>query len=372
MDARIQRMAQVIIQYSLAVQPGEKVLLRSLSPAGAPLVAALYQEALKAGGQAFTYIHIAEEDALAIEATDDLTLLATPNPMLQQMYQECDAIVRIECQENTQQLANYPADKVAARMKVSSAPIQIQFVREAEGSLRRCTTQFPTQAYAQAAGMSYQQYADFLFSACKAHLDDPVSAWKEAARYQDRLVNYLKGKKFIEVRGPNIEMELSIEGRSFLNADGKSNMPDGEIFTGPVEDSVNGWVKFTYPALYHGNEVLGAELTFEKGLVVKATASKGEAFLNHTLDSDPGARRLGEFAIGTNRDIQRFTGTILFDEKIGGTVHMAVGQGYPQTGSVNQSAVHWDMICDMRQDSQILADGEVFYQNGQFVEAIIG
>lgn len=370
MDSRIQKMAQVIIQYSLAVKPGEKVLLRSLSPAGAPLAAALYQEALKAGGQAFTYIHVSEEDALAMDATDNLELLGTANPMLQLMYQECDAIVRIECQENTQQMADYPAEKVAARLKVSSAPIQIQFVREGNGSLRRCTTQFPTQAYAQAAGMSLRQYEDFLFNACKAHLDDPITAWKQAAVYQDRLIEFLKGKKRMEVRGPNIEMELSIEGRTFLNADGTSNMPDGEIFTGPVEDSVNGWVNFTYPALFHGHEVLGASLKFEKGLIVSATASKGEDFLNRTLDTDSGGRRLGEFAIGTNRDIQRFTGTILFDEKIGGTLHMAMGQGYPQTGSTNVSGIHWDMICDMRQNSEILVDGDVFYRNGQFVEAI--
>jgi aminopeptidase len=160
---------------------------------------------------------------------------------------------------------------------------------------------------------------------------------------------------------------MSIAGRVFKNAGGKENFPDGEIFTGPVEDSVNGWVRFTYPAYYESNEVQGIELEFRDGLVVNARAGANEDFLISTLDTDPGSRRLGEFAIGTNRDIQEFTGSILFDEKIGGTVHMAVGQGYGETGSVNRSSVHWDMICDMRRGGEILVDGDLFYKDGEFV-----
>jgi aminopeptidase len=367
MDARVQKMAQVIINFSCAVKPGELVLIRALSPSGSPLAAALYQEALRAGGRAFTYIHMSQEDSLAMEATDNTDLLSEPNPMLQKMYEECDVIIRIECDENVRQMSDYPQDLVSARLNVANTPLRIQMRREGAGELRRCTTQFPTAAYAQAAGMSLLQYEDFLFKACKVHLDDPVRAWRELGAFQRRLVDYLLGKKHLAVRGKNIDMEMSIENRTFISAEGSSNFPDGEIFTGPVEDSVNGWVNFTYPALYHGNEVLGAALTFEKGLVTKATARQGEAFLNKVLDTDPGARRLGEFAIGTNKDIQRFTGTILFDEKIGGTVHMAVGQGYPASGSHNQSQVHWDMICDMRDGGEILIDGQLFYRDGEFL-----
>jgi len=367
MDARIQKMAQTIINFSLAVKPGERVLIRGMSPLANPLVAALYQEALRAGGQAFCYVHISDEDVLAIESSSDSELLATPNPMLMMMYETCDAIVRVEADENTAALSGYPQALQAARLKASAALMGVQMVREGNGALRRCTTQFPTQAYAQAAGMSLAQYEDFLFGACKLDLPDPVGAWQQVETLQARLVEYLHGKKQVQVRGKNIDLEMSIEGRTFLNASGKRNFPDGEIFTGPVEDSVNGWVRFTYPALYHGNEVLGAELHFEKGLVTRATAQQGEAFLNHTLDTDPGARRLGEFAIGTNNEIQRFTGSILFDEKIGGTVHMAVGNGYPESGSVNKSAIHWDLICDMRDGGEILVDGELFYRNGEFL-----
>ncbi|GAB4448551.1 MAG: aminopeptidase [Anaerolineae bacterium] len=368
MKTYLEKMADVIINYSTAVQPGERVLLRGTSPAAEPLIQALYQAALRAGGQAFTYIHLRDEDSLAIEATDQLDLLAAVNPMLKLMYETCQVIVRVEASENPRALSDYPPERQKARLQAMAGVMSIQMEREGQGTLRRCTTQFPTQAYAQAAGMSLRQYERFVFEACKLHLADPVAVWQEVEQSQQRLIDYLAGKKHLHARGPNIDLQMSIEGRPFLNATGKINFPDGEIFTGPVEDSVNGWVKFTYPAYYHDNEVIGARLTFENGLVTQATADKNEAFLQNTLDTDPGARRLGEFAIGANNDIQRFTGSILFDEKIGGTVHLAVGQGYPQSGSTNTSAVHWDMICDMREGGEIWVDGELFYRNGDFLK----
>lgn len=366
MDARVEKMAEVIVNYSLGVKPGERVLIRGTSPAAAPLVEALYMAALRAGGQAFTYVHIADENSLAIEATEDLELLAAVNPMLKLMYETCDCIVRVEASENPRALSDYPVEAQRARAKAGAEILHIQMRREGEGSLRRCTTQFPTQGYAQAAGMSLRQFEDFVFGACKLHLDNPVAAWQEVEKTQQRLVDFLAGKKRLYIRGNNIHLEMSIEGRSFESASGKANFPDGEIFTGPVEDSVNGWVKFTYPAYYGGNEVLGVQLTFENGVVTQALAEKNEAYLHSVLQSDEGASRLGEFAIGTNQDIQRFTGSILFDEKIGGTVHMALGEGYPKTGSLNRSQVHWDMICDMRDGGEILADDELFYKDGQF------
>jgi aminopeptidase len=367
MDSRIEKMAEVLIDYSTGVQPGDRVLIRSTSPAAEPLVQALYQAALRAGGKAFTYVHLREEDSLALEAAADPDLLGTVNPMLQLMYESCEVVIRIEASENPRALSTYPADLQTAWAKGKAALMKIQMAREGDGSLRRCTTQFPTQGYAQAAGMSLSQYEDFVYGACKLHLADPVAAWREVEQRQQGLVDYLAGKQQLHVRGQNIDLRMSIVGRPFLNACGTANFPDGEIFSGPVEDSVNGWVKFTYPALHGGNEVVGAKLTFENGLVTQATAEKNETYLLSKLDTDPGARRLGEFAIGTNNDIQQFTGSILFDEKIGGTVHMAVGQGYPETGSVNESAIHWDMICDMRAGGEILVDGELFYRDGQFL-----
>jgi aminopeptidase len=183
---------------------------------------------------------------------------------------------------------------------------------------------------------------------------------------QLQLVEWLKGKREVRVEGPDAELSLSIAGRTFINSDGRRNMPSGEIFTGPVETSVSGRVRFSYPAIYAGREVEGIELRFEDGKVVEASARKNEAFLHTVLDTDPGARYLGEFAIGTNEGIDRFTKSILFDEKIGGTIHMAVGAGYPETGSTNESGVHWDMICDMRNGGRIWVDGELFYESGRF------
>ena len=367
MDARTRKMAEVLINYSIALQEGESILIRSLSPAGEPLAAALYQEALKVGGKAFTYVHISNEDALAIEATDDAELLAEANPMLMLMYEECDAVIRIEASENPVALGDYPLDLQKARQTAAYAPIGIQMRREGAGELRRTTTLFPTQGYAQASNMSLMQYQDFVYNACKLDLDDPVAAWNEMEKFHNRLIAFLDGKKHMHVRGDNIDLQMSIDGRTFINASGRSNFPDGEIFTGPVEDSVNGWVNFTYPAFYQGNKVIGAKLKFEDGLVVSATADENGDFLNKVLDTDEGSRRLGEFAIGTNKGIQRFSGQILFDEKIGGTVHMAVGQGYPKSGSTNTSGIHWDMIADMRDGGEILVDGELFYKDGDFV-----
>jgi aminopeptidase len=214
--------------------------------------------------------------------------------------------------------------------------------------------------------MSLAEYEDFVYGAAMVHLDDPVAYWRAKAAEQQRLVDWLKGKKQVEVKGENVDLTLSIKDRVFINADGKKNFPDGEIFTGPVRDSVNGWVRFTYPAIYQSREVEGVELTFEEGKVVKATAQKGEEYLNSVLDTDEGARYLGEFAIGTNEGIQQFTRNILFDEKINGTIHMAVGAGYPETGSKNQSSIHWDMICDMRSGGEIVVDGSLFYKDGEF------
>ena len=241
--------------------------------------------------------------------------------------------------------------------------------RGAEGSLRWMSTLYPTNAYAMEADMGFEEYQDFFFRSCHADMDtlDPVAYWQGVKQEQDRLIERVTGHDKVTLRGPNVELSLSIKDRIFKNACGENNMPDGEIFTGPVEDSAYGWVQFTYPAMYEGVIVEGVKLTFEDGKVVEATAEKNQDILIKMLDSDPGARYLGEFAIGNNFEIDKFTKSILFDEKIGGTFHLALGGGYPETGSLNRSLIHWDMICDMRQDSEIYLDGELFYKNGQFI-----
>ena len=282
-------------------------------------------------------------------------------------YEQFEARIRVHSATNTRGLTNIDPDKVQRRSKALSAITEAQFRRGADGTLKWVTTLYPTDAYAQDASMSLKEYEDFVFGAVHAHEDDPIKYWRGTADGQQKAIDWLDGKNQVILRGPNVDLTLSIKNRKFINSTGTYNMPDGEIFTGPVEDSVNGWVKFTYPAIYGGVAVEGAELTFSNGRVETAKADKNQEYLIKMLESDAGARYLGEFAIGTNFDINRFTGNILFDEKIGGSFHMALGAGYPETGSKNKSAIHWDMICDMRSDAEITVDGSPFYKNGQFV-----
>ncbi len=367
MDSRIEKMAHTMIHYSTAVKAGETVLIRATSPTAEPIVSAFYRELLRIGAHPVPYIHLRDEQALALDATDDLDLLSVSNPMLEFMYQTCDVVIFLYADENPLALADSPIVKQNAVSQGDSVLRKIMMARVGAGEMRRCSAFFPTQGLAQRARMSLLQYEDFFYRGCKLHLDDPVAAWQALAARQQVWVDYLNGKKHLQIQGPNVDLEMSVAGRVFINSAGRANFPCGEIFTGPVEESVNGWIKFTYPAYYGGSEVEGVELIFKDGLVVDARAAKNEAYLLSVLDTDPGARRLGEFAIGTNYDIQRFTGSIVFDEKIGGTIHTAVGQAYPQSKGVNQSAVHWDMICDMKERGEIRADGELFYQDGQFL-----
>jgi aminopeptidase len=362
----IQKLAEILVHYSTEVQPGDLVMIRCESLLGQPLLQAVFQEVYKAGAHPVPFMPITNMGALAMDATDDLELLAITDPMYEMMTKEADVMISIAASNNPRALSGYPVEKQSAWSKGWSQASMNVMQRGATGECRWNVTQYPTQAYAQSAGMSLPQYEKFLLEACKTHLDDPVAAWQALSKEQDRLVDYLKGKKSVQVKGSNIDLTLSIDGRTFMNAGGKRNMPDGEIFTGPVEDSVNGWVKFTYPAYYRGNEVKGIELRFENGKVVDAKSETNQEFLQSILDTDAGSRYLGEFAIGTNRDIQEFTGSILFDEKIGGTVHMAVGKSYTETGGKNDSLIHWDMICDMRDGGEIYVEGDLFYKDGEF------
>ena len=307
-----------------------------------------------------------QDDMYVTYAKSDAQLEFVPT-FYKLAYDQFESRIRIHSATNTRGSSGLDPVKGGKRGKALSAITEAQFRRGAEGVFKWVTTQYPTEAYAQDANMSLQEYEDFIFGAVHTNEDDPIAFWQSVKEKQQSAVDYMKGKSQVVLRGPNVDMTLSVKGRTFMNSYGTFNMPDGEIYTGPVEDSVDGWVKFTYPANYGGVSVEGAEITFSKGRVQKARADKNQDYLLKTLDADDGSRYLGEFAIGTNFDIQRFTGQILFDEKIGGSFHIAFGAGYPETGSKNKSSIHWDMICDMRTDSEILVDGELFYKNGQFV-----
>ena len=298
-------------------------------------------------------------------ASDD-QLKHVPKP-IETIYDTYDVRISVLAESNTRALSNVDPAKTVLQQQARTSLMRTFMKRSAAGELRWVVAPFPTHALAQDADMGLVEYEDFVYQACLPDLNDPIGYWQRFSERQQSIVNWLKGKKNIHVKGPETDLRLSVDGRVFMNCDGHFNLPDGEIYTGPVEDSLEGHVCFSYPAIYNGREVDGVRLWFEKGKVVKAAAAKNEVFLNRTLDTDEGARRVGEFAIGTNKGITRFTREILFDEKIGGSFHMALGAGYPETGSKNESAIHWDMICDLRRGGEIVVDNETIYRNGDFV-----
>ena len=369
-DLRVTKFANVLVQHSARVVPGDRILLEGTT-AAEPLLRELYVQILDKGGHPHLMVALPgtmpfSQDEMYLTYAKDTQLDFVPT-FYKMAYEQFEGRIRIHSATNTKGTSNIDPAKIQRRSKATSVITEAQFRRGGAGEFKWVTTLYPTEAYAQDANMSLKEYEDFVFGAVHTNEEDPIAFWKSVEQKQQSAVDFMKGKNQVVLRGPNVDLTLSVKGRTFMNSFGTFNMPDGEIYTGPVEDSVNGWVKFTYPANYGGTSVEGAELTFSNGRVGSAKADKNQDFLLKTLESDGGSRHLGEFAIGTNFDIQQFTGNILFDEKIGGSFHMALGAGYPETGSKNKSAIHWDMICDMRTDSEILVDGELFYKNGQFV-----
>jgi aminopeptidase len=370
LDIRSDRLARLLTDYCLEVRPGDWVLIRA-DLLGLPLVEKVVENVLAVGGHPSVQLLADTLDEVMLRHASD-EQLSWLSPVDQMLAERVDARIMIRAPGNTRLLSGIAPERQRMQQNAQRPISQTYMQRAAEGTHRRALTVFPCDAYAQEADMSLREYADFIYAATYADQEDPVACWHSVHDWQQRLVDWLAGKSQVVARGPNVDLTLSIAGRSFINSDGKRNMPSGEVFTGPVEDSVEGWIKFSYPALRGGREVDDIEFVFEQGRVVKASAGKNEAYLLSQLDSDDGSRYLGEFAIGTNDRIQRFTKNILFDEKIGGTLHVAIGAGYPETGSRNHSSVHWDFICDMRHDSEILVDGESFYKNGKFSEQILG
>ena len=364
-ESRLEKWADLLVNYSVAVKPGDRVLLRG-DMLAEPLIKAVYGKVLQAGGFPFVYIDIPGTKELFFKYANDEQLAYVAEPLKLAMTTfEC--MIRILGDENTHALSRVDPAKVAKNMQGLRGLQQTYLDRAARGELRWTLTAYPTQAYAQDAEMSLEDYTEFVYGAVMPDPDDPVGYWKRISAKQDRIVEWLKGKKNIHLLGKGTDLRLSVEGRTFINCDCHENVPDGEVFTGPVEDSMEGHVTFSYPTIYQGREVTGVQLDFHKGKCVKATAEKNEKFLIETLDTDEGSRYLGEFAIGTNEGIQQFTREILFDEKIGGSFHMALGTGYPETGSKARSAIHWDMICDLRDGGQIWVDDTLFYENGKFL-----
>jgi aminopeptidase len=370
-DKRVENLAKILVQYSTRIRPGDHVAIIG-SPLAEPLIKEVMRQVLRAGG--FPYPMLGLEMLRGMASLQEVFFKEASKEQLEHVlqtdrmiFETFESMITIRGQENTRSLTNVDPEKFVHHSRARSEIKEIYVQRSASDDFRWCTTLYPTDAYAQEADMSLREFEDFVYGATYADTKDPVAKWDQIAQEQKVLVDWLAGKEHVEITGPNVDLTLSITNRTFINSHGLKNMPSGEIYTSPVEDSVNGWVKFTYPAIRDGREVDGIYLRFEDGRVEDATAEKNENYLQSMLDSDPGARYLGEFAIGTNKRIDRFIKSILYDEKIGGTFHMALGYGFPQVGSKNKSNIHWDMICDMRDGGEIHVDGELFYKSGEFL-----
>ena len=358
-------LARILVRHSTRVEEGDVCTIEGES-AAEPLLQAVYEEVLKAGGNPIVQMALEGQVASFFEHASDRQL-DWVSPTSRWAVENADVRIAVMASENTRALSKVPTERQTRVQAARKELMETMMRRSADGSYRWALTLFPTHAYAAEAGLSLPAYEDFYYGACLATEDDPVGAWSRQSAETERLKEWIQGRSEVHVTGEGTDLRLGIENRTFIAADGKHNMPDGEFFTGPVEDSAEGEIAFHLPATYAGREVAGVRFRFQDGRVVDASAERGEEFLVEMLDTDDGARRLGELGIGTNYGISDGTGEILLDEKIGGTVHLAVGRSYPETGGVNDSAIHWDMICDLRRGGRIEVDGETLQEDGRFV-----
>lgn len=357
--------AKVLVEYSTNVQKGDLVIIRGEAQAQ-PLILAVYEEVLAKGAHPITKISLdGTAECYYRNASDEQ--LDFIDPFTQFEYDKIDKMISIGAPYNTKSMAKIAPKRMARRSKATKPLSNKLLNRAAEGTLSWVICDFPTHALAQEGKMSLYDYEQFLFNACYLHLEDPVAKWKEIGKSQDRLVEYLNKTKKIHITGEKTDLTMSVDGRKWINCCGSNNFPDGEVFTSPVEDSVNGEIFFDFPAIYKGNESHNIHLKFENGKVIEASAEKGEDFFLNMINQDEGARFVGEIAFGTNDMIQEVTGNILFDEKIGGSIHMALGASYPETGGKNESGLHWDIIKNMKNNGKIYADNNLIYENGKFL-----
>ena len=364
-DPRVERLAKILVGYSTEVKEGEVVSIDGDS-AAEPLLLAVYEEVLKAGGHPIMNVALDGQAAVYYKHATDAQL-DWISPVSEWLLDNADVRIAVGATANTRELSAVPPERQTRRQTATGELLARAMERSARGEFRWCYTLFPTNAYAAEAEMSLADYEDFYYGACLATEGDPLTAWQKASEECVRLAEWIEGHEEVRVVAPGTDIRLGIAGRKFIPCDGRHNMPDGEFFTGPVEDSVEGEVSFHLPATIGGREVAGVRLRFEGGKVVDASAERGEEFLIQLLDTDDGARRLGELGIGTNYAIDRGTREVLLDEKLGGTVHMAVGRSYPESGGVNESAVHTDLVCDLRLGGRIEVDGTVMQEDGRFV-----
>jgi aminopeptidase len=364
-DGFHQRLADVLVSYSTRVQPGDVVLLES-PVAGAPLVQEIFRSVVRAGGHPLLRITLEPMGETLLRNGDDAQL-EWVNPVRVEDFEQADVRIVLLAGSNTRALSSLDPRRQAIYGRAHE-PLGSRYLeRAAAGELRWVLTQFPTHSAAQDAEMSLEQYEQFVYRAGKLDEDDPIRSWREFAKRVDAAAAFLGTKSELRIVADGTDLTLGVGGRTWIPAQGLENFPDGETFTGPVEDSAEGTIRFTFPAVFQGREVEDVRLRFERGEVVEATAAQGQDFLREMIAMDDGARRVGELAFGLNDGIAEYTKNTLFDEKIGGTCHLALGTAYPETGGLNRSGLHWDMVCDLRGGSEVYADGELIYRDGDFI-----
>jgi aminopeptidase len=362
-DSRVQKLAKLCVHYSVGVKPNELVVIQG-SDLAFPLMHEIYKESLLCGAHVemiprpdvqYTFFKYAKEHQLKFVS-----------PLTKFLVENANAMIRVACDPNPKRLTTIDSARIGKHSASQKEISEIFNKRYTEGKLRWTVLPYPISAQAQEAAMSLEEYEDFVYGSCLLDKKDPELEWKKIQKQQERIRNLLDKTSQIRIIGEDTELTLSVKGRRWLNCCGKLNMPDGEIYTGPVENSLNGTIRFTYPGIYSGKEVEDITLTFSKGRVIKASAAKGDELLREILKIQ-GANHIGEAAIGTNYGITQFTKEMLFDEKMGGTIHMALGDSYPETGGLNKSAIHWDLLKNMKKGGEIYADGKLFYKNGKFL-----
>jgi aminopeptidase len=364
-DGPVEKLAKVLVHHSLQLKAGDTFFIMT-SPEADELNVAVLREAVRAGAHVEVMTKLPHQDEIYLRHANDRQLDYV-SPVIKHIVEKADAILMIAAPSNTRALAGFDPARLSRRRKATGKILGTLLQRIDKKTLRLCETGFPTSAAAQEAGMGYYEYRDFVFKAGLLHLDDPMAAWKKIGAQQMKRVKRLAGKTRVAIKGKNVDLRLSIKGRTFISADGKLNFPDGEIFTSPVETSASGWVRFGYPLIHRGQEMNDVQLWFKDGKVTRFKAGKGEETLRTLLKMDAGASVLGELGIGTNYDIKRFSKNMLFDEKIGGTIHLAIGNGFPEAGGKNRSSIHVDMLCDVS-DGEIRVDDVVVYRKGKFID----
>jgi aminopeptidase len=368
------KLAQLLTDYSTHILKGDLVLITGDENA-MPLFKEFFRYVFKAGGYPhYSTLLPGYFDAMGTHPLDEIFFsegsddqISFVSPLSQTIADKFDVIVIVLAPQNLRTLIRVKSN-VAAKRSAATANIMDRIMqRMSDGTLRRCIVAYPTNALAQQANMSLSDYSEFLLTSCHLQEDNPSETWNAISRAQEETIKRLAKYKKIRIIAEDTDLLLSVEGRTWVNGDGKFNMPDGEVFTGPVEDSAEGHIKISFPGIMSGQEIENIHLDFRNGKAISATASKGETLLKELISTDTGASYIGELGIGTNYQIQQFTREMLFDEKIGGTIHIALGEGYPDTGSKNISGIHWDMVCDLRKDGEIQADDQVIYRNGRFL-----